>query len=111
MAPNACPVGIVLMTVQEVHCVHLLVDKIADWITQLNTLAVFLDLLLLLGKARKRQAQAAQATIRRVEFRPWAGNRHPHGRVGLLIGLGEDGARRHGPEFALVAESLRSPHL
>ena len=69
---NAAPLSIVLMAEQEVHRVHLLVDKITDRIAELDTPTILLDLLLLLSKPPKCQSQASQTPVRGIEFRPCA---------------------------------------
>jgi len=60
------------MAEQEVHSVHLLVDKITDRIAELDTPTILLDLLLLLSKPPKCQSQASQTPVRGIEFRPCA---------------------------------------
>ena len=72
MPSNAAALGIVLMAEQEVHSVHLLVDKIADRIAELDAPPILLDLLLLLSKPPKCQSQASQTPVRGIEFRPCA---------------------------------------
>src|SRR5262249_54695288 len=99
------------MAEQEVHGVHLLVDKIADRIAQLDAPTILLDLLLLLSKPPKRQPQASQPPVSGVEFRTRTRDRYPQRRMRLLIRLRQDGTRRHGPEFSLVTERLRGPHF
>src|SRR5262249_17459703 len=99
------------MAEQEVHGVHLLVDKITNRIAELDTPTILLDLLLLLSKTCKRQPQASQPPVRSVEFRPCTRDRYPQRRMRLLVLLRQDGPRRHGPEFSLVTERLRGPHF
>src|SRR5215510_3511145 len=77
----------------------------------MDTPTILLDLLLLLSKPCKRQSQTSQPPVSGIEFRPCARDRHPQRRMRLLVRLRQDGARRHGPEFSLVTERLRSPHF
>src|SRR5215510_6936944 len=99
------------MAEQELHGVYLLVDKITDRIAPLDTPTILLDLLLLLSKPPKRQPQASQPSVRSIEFRTGARDRHPQRRMWLLVRLRQDSARWHGPEFSLVTKRLRSPHF
>src|SRR5438552_17640042 len=104
MPSDAVSLGIVLMAEQKVDSVHLLVDKIAHRITQLDAPTIFFDFLLLLSKPAKRQTQAPQTPVRSVEFGPRTGDRHPQRWMRLLVRLRQDGARWHGPEFSLVTK-------
>ena len=59
---------VVLVAVEEVDRVHLLVHELADRLAELDAAAVLGDLLLLLGEAAERQAEAAEAAVGGVEL-------------------------------------------
>ena len=86
---------------------HVVVDEAAD-----RVLAV-LDLLLVTAHQRgerfgagEAEAQDADAELGGEVEGAGAAGRHPEGRVRLGVGLGQDVARRHGEELAVVAVVL-----
>src|SRR5438128_12276152 len=107
MPSDAVSLGIVLMAEQKVDSVHLLVDKIAHRITQLDAPTIFFDFLLLLSKPAKRQTQAPQTPVRSVEFAPRTDDRHPQARMRLVVRLPQDTEQWAAPEFSIVTKRLR----
>src|SRR5579864_1306032 len=96
---------------EEVDGAYVVVDEGADRLAVSDDSPVIVDLVFLLFERTERQPKRTHAAFSRVDLSARTGDRHPHRRMRLLIGLGQYRAGRHRECAALVAKALLRPHL